>query len=47
MCIRDRFLYTPALAGRFVEGMLEHPADGDLDRRLKESGWEVLGPSPL
>ena len=41
------FLYTPAGAGRFVEEMLDHPADGDLERRLEEAGWEVLGPSPL
>jgi quercetin dioxygenase-like cupin family protein len=41
------FLYTPAGAGRFVEGMLEGPADGDLKKRLEESGWEVLGPNPL
>lgn len=41
------FLYTPAGAGRFVEGMLEPPADGDLRKRLEESGWEVLGPNPL
>ena len=41
------FLYTPAVAGRFVEGRLERPADGDLKKRLQESGWEVLGPSPL
>lgn len=41
------FLYTPAGAGRFVEEMLEHPADGDLKKRLEESGWEVLGPNPL
>jgi quercetin dioxygenase-like cupin family protein len=41
------FLYTPAGAGRFVEGMLERPAEGDLRKRLEESGWEVLGPNPL
>ena len=41
------FLYTPAGAGRFVEGMLDQPPDGELKNRLKESGWEVLGPSPL
>ena len=41
------FLYTPAGAGRFVEGMLEQPADDDLKKRLEESGWEVLGPNPL
>jgi hypothetical protein len=41
------FLYTPAVAGRFVEGMLERPPDGEIEKRLEESGWEVLGPSPL
>jgi quercetin dioxygenase-like cupin family protein len=41
------FLYTPADAGRFVEGMLDRSAEGDLKKRLQESGWEVLGPNPL
>ncbi len=41
------FLYTPAVAGRFVEGMLDRPAESELKRRLEDSGWEVLGPSPL
>lgn len=41
------FLYTPAIAGRFVEGMLDRPAESELKRRLEDSGWEVLGPSPL
>ena len=41
------FLYTPARAGKFVEEMLERPADAELKRRLEDSGWEVLGPSPL
>ena len=41
------FLYTPARAGRFVEEMVEWPGEGDLRKRLEESGWEVLGPSPL
>jgi mannose-6-phosphate isomerase-like protein (cupin superfamily) len=41
------FLYTPARAGQFVEEMIERPGDGELKQRLEESGWEVLGPSPL
>ena len=41
------FLYTPAIAGKFVEGMLEQPDGGELKQRLEEAGWEVLGPSPL
>ena len=41
------FLYTPAGAGHFVEEMVERPGDGDLKKRLEESGWEVLGPNPL
>ena len=41
------FLYTPAGAGRFVEEMLERSGEGDLNKRLQESGWEVLGPNPL
>ena len=41
------FLYTPAKAGQFVEEMIERPGEGELNKRLEESGWEVLGPSPL
>jgi quercetin dioxygenase-like cupin family protein len=41
------FLFTPASAGRFVEGMLEQPKEGELKKRLEESGWDVLGPNPL
>lgn len=41
------FLYTPAIAGRFVEEMVERPAGGDLEQRLEQSGWAVLGPNPL
>ena len=41
------FLYTPARAGQFVEEMIEQPGEGDLKKRLEDSGWEVLGPSPL
>ena len=44
---RVLFLFTPASAGRFVEEMLEQPKDIDLKNRLQESGWVVLGPSPL
>ena len=44
---RVLFLYTPAGAGRFVEEMVERPADDDFNKRLQESGWEVLGPNPL
>jgi len=41
------FLYTPASAGRFVEAMLEQPGEGELEKRLEESGWDVLGSNPL
>jgi len=41
------FLYTPARAGQFVEEMIERPGEGELKKRLEDSGWEVLGPSPL
>jgi uncharacterized cupin superfamily protein len=44
---RVLFLFTPASAGRFVEVMLESPKEGELKKRLEESGWEVLGPNPL
>ena len=41
------FLYAPARAGHFVEEMVERPGEGDLEKRLEEAGWEVLGPNPL
>jgi quercetin dioxygenase-like cupin family protein len=41
------FLFTPASAGRFIEEMIGQPKEGELKKRLEESGWEVLGPSPL
>jgi quercetin dioxygenase-like cupin family protein len=41
------FLYTPASAGRFVEGMLEQHKEGELKKRLEESGLDVLGTNPL
>jgi mannose-6-phosphate isomerase-like protein (cupin superfamily) len=41
------WLMTPAGAGRFVEEMIERPGEGELKKRLEDSGWEVLGPSPL
>jgi uncharacterized cupin superfamily protein len=41
------FLYTPAVAGGFVETMVEQPDVGELKERLEKYGWEVLGPSPL
>jgi len=41
------FLYSPAGAGRLVEGMLERPAQGDLKKQLEEFCWEVPGPNPL
>ncbi|MFO1083239.1 MAG: hypothetical protein U1E21_01640 [Reyranellaceae bacterium] len=41
------FLYIPAGAGRFVEEMLERPAEGGLEKRLEESGGVVFGPNPL
>ena len=41
------FLYTPAIAGGFVETMVEQPGEGELKARLEKYGWEVLGPSPL
>ena len=41
------FLYTPAVAGGFVETMVEQPGEGELKARLEKYGWEVLGPSPL
>jgi quercetin dioxygenase-like cupin family protein len=41
------WLMTPADAGKFIEEMVEQPAGGELKKRLEDSGWEVLGPSPL
>ena len=45
---RVLFLYTPAVAGRFVERMMEGPkSQEERDKQLKEYGWELLGPNPL
>ncbi len=45
---RVLFLYTPAIAGRFVERMMEGPkSQEERDKQLKEYGWELLGPNPL
>jgi quercetin dioxygenase-like cupin family protein len=45
---RVLFLYTPAIAGRFVERMMEGPKNQEeRDKQLKEYGWELLGPNPL
>jgi quercetin dioxygenase-like cupin family protein len=41
------FLYTPAVAGGFVETMMDRPPQEELKARLEKYGWEVLGPSPL
>ena len=41
------FFFTPASAGRFIEEMVEQPKEGELKKRLEESGWEVIGPNPL
>jgi quercetin dioxygenase-like cupin family protein len=41
------FFFTPASAGRFIEEMIEQPKEGELKKRLEESGWEVLGSNPL
>lgn len=41
------FMYTPARAGRYVEGMIERLPPDELQKMLAEFGWEVLGPSPL
>jgi mannose-6-phosphate isomerase-like protein (cupin superfamily) len=39
--------FTPARAGGFIEEMVDGPGDRALAVRLEETGWEVLGPSPL
>lgn len=45
---RVLFLYTPAVAGRFVERMMEGPkGPEERDKQLKEYGWELFGPNPL
>ena len=45
---RVLFLYTPAIAGRFVERTMEGPkSQEERDQQLKEYGWELLGPNPL
>ena len=46
--VRVLFLYTPAIAGRFVERMMEGPkSQEERDKQFKEYGWELLGPNPL
>ena len=41
------WLMTPACAGKFIEEMVECSPAGAISKRLEDSGWEVLGPSPL
>jgi hypothetical protein len=43
-----RIPYTPAIASRFVERMMEGPkSQEERDKQLKEYGRELLGPNPL
>jgi quercetin dioxygenase-like cupin family protein len=47
---RVLFLYTPALAGGYLEEMLELPSPmsaADQARLCKTYSWEIVGPNPL
>ena len=47
---RVLFLYTPALAGGYIEEMLELPSPmsaADQARLRKTYSWEIVGPNPL
>ena len=45
---RVLFLYTPAIAGRFVERMMEGPkSQEERDKQFKEYGWELIGPNKI
>ena len=47
---RVLFLYTPALAGGYLEEMLELPSPMGAEhqaRLCKTYGWEIVGPNPL
>jgi mannose-6-phosphate isomerase-like protein (cupin superfamily) len=48
---RAVFLYTPGHAGRYVEERFERPngslSEEERDRRLRQHGWQQLGPNPL
>ena len=45
------FLYTPAVAGGYLEEILERPAesltDEERNRIREQHSWEVIGPNPL
>ena len=47
---RVLFLYTPALAGGYIEEMLKLPSPmsaADQARLCKTYSWEIVGPNPL
>jgi quercetin dioxygenase-like cupin family protein len=48
---RVLFLYTPAVAGGYLEEMLELPAGpmskDDQNRLCERYRWEIIGPNPL
>ena len=48
---RALFLYTPASAGAYVEGMLTQPTGGrseaERDALLRQHRWELVGANPL
>ena len=48
---RAVFLYTPAVAGHYVEELFERSSealsDEEREKRRQAHNWEVLGPNPL
>jgi quercetin dioxygenase-like cupin family protein len=46
---RALFLYTPAAAGGYIEGLADHHPTSDAERRelCERYRWEILGPNPL
>ena len=50
---RAVYFYTPAVAGGFIEEMIQRPAGAaprgkeDRDQRLQRYGWKLVGENPL
>jgi len=48
---RSLFLYTPAIAGGYIEAMLERPpgplTQQERDELCRRYRWEIVGPNPL
>ena len=44
---RVLFLYTPAVAGGYIEELLKRPTDDERNKLLERYHWEVVGQNPL